>query len=145
MRRFLLFAAIVLGFLTAPALADGSFVKIGDIKGTATEAQHQGWIPAANWGSENRSWNFSIWPLKYEPARSVFWFEKPTDASSASLYKAMVDRTWYPVAIFDVAVRAESFRTNYHQVRILSIETKGNREKVTLEYKTQHEQTFIPR
>jgi type VI protein secretion system component Hcp len=144
MRRFFLFVAVALGLVAAPALADGSFVKIGNINGYATEAQHQGWIQIGSFGQEERSWSFSISTFKYEPSRKVFWFEKVIDASSPALQKALVARTRFPQVMFDVAVRTETFRTTLYEVKILSIETKGNREKITLDFKRQHDTTFIP-
>lgn len=144
MRRFFLSASAALGLLIAPALADGSFVKIGNIQGSATEAHHQGWIQIGGFGQEDRSWSFSISTFKYEPSRKVFWFEKVIDASSPALQKAMTARTRFPEAMFDVAVRTETFRTTLFEVKILSIETKGNREKITLDFKSQRDTTFIP-
>lgn len=144
MYRFFLSAVVALAFLTAPALADGSFVKIGGIIGTATEAQHQGWMQVTRFGQEDRSWSFSFSTFKYEPARKVFWFEKPADASSPALQKALVARTRFTEALFDFSVRRETFRTTLYDAKILSIETKGNQEKVTLDFKRQQDTTFIP-
>ncbi len=145
MRRFFLFGAVVLGFLAAPALANGSFVKIGDIRGSATEAQHQGWIQIGGFGQEDRSWSFSISTFKYEPSRKVFWFEKVIDGASPALQKAMAARTRFPQVMFDVAVRTETFRTTLYEVKILSIETKGNQERLMLDFRSQRDTTFVPK
>jgi type VI protein secretion system component Hcp len=142
--RFAAFAVIVLALFVLPAFADGNFVKIGNIKGTATEAQHQGWIDAGLWGIATQDRSFSIWTFKYEPPRKLFWFEKKTDASSPALQKAMADKIFFDQAIFDMALRSQTSRTTFFAVRIHSVETHGGTEKVTLEFKTQKDQDYLP-
>lgn len=143
-RRTVLSATIALGLFAAPALADGTFVKIGNIRGTATEAQHQGWMQIGNWGMDSKSASFSIWKLKYEGAQKAFWFDRKADATSGALQKALAARTQFSSVTFDVAVRNETFRTTLYSVRIISIETHGNVEKVTLQFDQQRDQTFLP-
>jgi type VI protein secretion system component Hcp len=140
----LAFAFTIIAALAAPAFADGSFVKLGDIKGTATEAQHQGWIQIGSWGCEHRDWNLSITKLKYDPSQELFWFEKKSDAASRGLQKAMADRTLFGTVVFDMTVRTETFRTTFFQTRVIAIEKHGDVEKVTMQYKRREDQTFMP-
>lgn len=134
MNRFFL-AAVAICLLTVPALADGNFVKFGNIRGNATEIQHQGWIEAGQWGTEKKEgfWLFSA-------PKTQFWFDKKTDAASGPLQRALQDKTYYETALFDVSIKGTIFRTTFHSVRVVAVETHGNSEKITLQFKTQKEQ-----
>ncbi len=127
------FAFIVFGLLIAPALADGSFVKIGDIKGGAAESQHQGWIQVGLWGTETRSGRW-FW----SSPTSVFWFEMTSDR--AALDKALQTKTFYDRVVFDVSIRGDILRTTFSAVRVIAVEQVGKGEKVTLQFKQQTDQ-----
>lgn len=135
MHRFFLYAAVALGLVTATAFADGNFVKVGNIPGSANETQHQGWIEAGQWGAENKTgfWFFS------EPTHT-FWFEKRSDAASGPLQRALQDKTFYEHAYFDVSIKGTVLRTTFHNVRVVGVESHGRSEKVTLQFKYQTDQ-----
>jgi len=135
MNRFFLYAAVAIGLLTAPALADGNFVKFGNIRGYATELQHQGWIEAGQWGSETKNgfWIFST-------PTSMFWFDKHVDAASGPLQKALQDKTWFDRVVFDVSIRGNILRTTFQGVRVIAVESHGRNEKITLQFKSQSDQ-----
>ncbi len=141
MNRFFLSAAVILGLLAAPALADGSFVKIGDIRGTATELQHQGWIVIGTWGMDKKEGGAWYWP--FGTSKTNFWFEKRPDISSPALQKAMASRTLYPRVIFDFEVKGTIYRTTLYDARIVAIETQSRGEKVTVQFKKQTEQQLL--
>jgi type VI protein secretion system component Hcp len=137
MHRTFLFLAIVLGLLAAPAMADGSFVKIGDIKGTATEPQHQGWIQIGTWGSGTASGG--VW--LFGSAKPTFWFEKRNDTASAALQRALQEKTFYDRVLFDVSIKGDILRTTFFSVRVIAVETHGPVEKITLQFKNQTDQS----
>lgn len=130
--RLAAFAFVAL-CLAAPAFADGSFVKIGAIKGSATELQHQGWIAIGLWGTDTRSgrWFWSS-PTK------VFWFEMTGD--HAALDKAVADKTFFDRILFDVSIKGEVLRTTFTAVRVIGAEQHGTVEKITLQFKSQTDQ-----
>ena len=132
-RLFAAFAFLATAFLVAPAFADGSFVKIGAIKGTATEAQHQGWTQIGTWGTETRSvkWFWSS-------PRQVFWFEMAGDHTA--LEKALADKTFYDRVLFDVSIKGEILRTTFTAVRVESVDHQNKIVKVTLQFKKQTDQ-----
>jgi type VI protein secretion system component Hcp len=138
----LAFAFTLIAALAAPALAD-SFVKIGNIKGSAVEAQHQGWMQIGAWGCEHHDWNISITKFRYDPSQEIFWFEKKVDMASPGLAKAMADRTLFPQAVFDMTVRTETFRSTFVNARVVGLEKHGDIEKVTLQFKTRQDQTLL--
>ncbi len=140
-RRTVLSAAILLGIIAAPALADGSFVKIGDIKGTATELQHQGWIEIGTWGMDKKDSGPWYWP--FGTPKTNFWFDKRPDVSSPALQKAMAGRTLYPRVVFDFEVKGTIYRTTLYDARIVSVETQNRSEKVTVQFKRQTEQQLL--
>lgn len=131
--RFAAFAFLVLGLFAVPAFADGSFVKIGDIKGTATESQHFGWIPAGVWGTEARpgKWFWS------KPV-NVFWFE--TGADNVAIQKAITEKAFYDRVLFDVSIKGDVLRTTFSDVRIIADEPSGKIRKITLQFKRQTDQ-----
>lgn len=135
MSRFFLGAAVALGLLAAPALADGNFVRLGNINGAATEIQHQSWIEAGQWGVESKKglWFFSA-------PTSTFWFEKRSDGSSGQLQQALQQKTFFDRALFDVSIRGTILRTTFHGVRVIGVEARGRTEKITLQYKYQTDQ-----
>ena len=135
MSRYFLYAAVALGLLTAPALADGNFMKFGNIRGSATEIQHQGWVEAGQWGSETKS---GFWFFSHPTA--MFWFEKRNDAASAPIQKAMQDKTYFDRVLFDVSIKGNILRTTFQGVRIVGVETHGRTEKITLQFKSQSDQ-----
>lgn len=132
MHRFFLCAAVALGLLTAPALADGNFVRFDNIQGSATEAQHQGWIQTGQWGTDQKKgfWLFSS-------PKCQFWFEKKADASSSALQRALQNKTFFERVLFDVSIKGTVLRTTFHAVRIVAVETVGGTEKITLQFKSQ--------
>jgi hypothetical protein len=125
--------AFILSFLAAPAFADGSFVKVGDIKGNAIESQHNGWIQVGLWGTETRSGRW-FW----SKPTNVFWFEMTGE--HAALEKAQLAKTFYDRVLFDVSIRGETLRTTFSNVRVVGVEQKGKVEKVTLQFKKQSDQ-----
>lgn len=131
--RLAAFALVAAAFLVAPAFADGSFVKIGAIKGTATEAQHQGWTQIGTWGTETRSGKW-FW----SSPRQVFWFEMAGD--HAALEKALTEKTFYDRVLFDVSIKGEILRTTFTAVRVEGVEHQGKVAKVTLQFKKQSDQ-----
>lgn len=131
--RLTAFAFIVLALLIAPAFADGSFVKIGNIKGAATESQHQGWIQVGLWGTETRSGKW-FW----SSPKSVFWFEM--NGNHAALEKALAEKTFYDRVMLDVSVRGEVLRTTFSAVRVIAVEQNAKAGKITLEYKKESDQ-----
>jgi hypothetical protein len=133
--RFAAFAFIVLSCLIAPAFADGSFVRIGEINGTAAESQHQGWIPVGLWGTETRSGRW-FW----SSPKSVFWFE--TGGDHAALEKALQNKTFYDKVLFDVSIRGNVLRTTFTAVRVIAVEQQGKVEKITLQFKKQTDQSI---
>ena len=132
--RLAAFAFIVLSCLIAPAFADGSFVKIGDIKGVATESQHQGWIPVGLWGTDTRSGRW-FW----SSPKSMFWFE--TTGARTALEKALQNKTFYDKVLFDVSIRGNVLRTTFTAVRVIAVEQQGKVEKITLQFKKQTDQS----
>lgn len=141
MSRFFLYAAAAIALLAAPALADGSFVKIGDIKGNATELRHQGWIVIGTWGMDKKAGGTWYWP--FGAPTTNFWFEKRPDASSSALQKAMASRTLYPRVVFDFEVKGTIYRTTLYNARIVAVETQNRGEKVTVQFKKQEEQQLL--
>ncbi len=141
MCRFFLCAAVALCLLTAPSLADGSFVKIGDINGAATELQHQGWIEIGTWGMEKEHSTPWYWP--FGTRKTDFWFEKRSDVSSPALQKAMASRTLYPRVLFDFSVKGTIYRTTLYNARIVSVATHNRGEKVTIQFKRQTDQQLL--
>jgi type VI protein secretion system component Hcp len=137
-RRTVLLAAIALSLFAAPALADGTFVKIGDIRGTATEAQHQGWIAVGTWGVEKRKAT-GFWSFMSEP-KPVFWFEKRNDVSSAALQRALSSQSRFARIEFDVSIRGDILRTTLYDARITSIETRDKVERIQLQFTRQTDQ-----
>lgn len=135
MSRFFLCAAVALGLLTAPALADGNFVKFGNIRGTATELQHQGWVEVGQWGCESKggAWIFSS-------PTTTFWFEKRVDASSAPIQKALQDKAYFDRILFDVSIKGNTLRTTFQGVHVVAVEAHGRTEKITLQFKSQSDQ-----
>lgn len=127
------FAFLVMSCLAVPASADGSFVKIGNINGSATEVQHPGWIPVGLWGTETRSGKW-FW----SSPTNVFWFE--TTGDHAAIEKALTDKTFYDRVLFDVSVRGQILRTTFSAVRVIGDEPSGKIRKITLRYKTQTDQ-----
>jgi hypothetical protein len=125
--------AFILSTLVAPAFADGSFVKIGDIKGAATESQHNGWIQAGLWGTDTRSGRW-LWS---KPV-NVFWFEMAGD--HAALDKAVQAKTFYDRVLFDVSIRGDILRTTFSNVRVIAVDQTGKVGKVTLQFKKQSDQ-----
>lgn len=138
MYRFFLYAAVALGVLAAPALADGTFVKIGDIRGTATEAQHQGWIAVGTWGVEKRK-GTGFWSFMSEP-KPVLWFEKRNDLSSPALQRALSGQVRFARIELDVSIRGDILRTTLYDARITSIETRDKVERIQLQFKKQTDQ-----
>jgi hypothetical protein len=132
--RLAAFAFIILSCLIAPAFADGSFVRIGDIKGAATESQHQGWIPVGLWGTDTRSGRW-FW----SSPKSVFWFE--TSGDRAALETALQNKTFYDRVLFDVSIKGNVLRTTFTAVRVIAVEQQGKVEKITLQFKKQTDQT----
>jgi hypothetical protein len=130
--RFAAFA-FILSMLVAPAFADGSFVKIGDIKGAATEAQHYGWIQTGLWGTETRSGRW-FW----SKPTNVFWFEMTGDR--VALEKALQNKTFYDRVLFDVSIHSNTLRTTFSAVRVIAVEQTGKVGKVTLQFKKQTDQ-----
>jgi type VI protein secretion system component Hcp len=122
-----------MSILAAPAFADGSFVKIGDINGGATEAQHNGWIQVGLWGTDTRSGRW-FW----SKPTNVFWFEMA--GKQAALEKAVQNKTFYERVLFDVSIRGETLRTTFSNVRVIAVEPKGKVGKITLQYKRQTDQ-----
>lgn len=137
-RRTVLLAAIALSLFAAPALADGTFVKIGDIRGTATEAQHQGWIAVGTWGVEKKNAT-GFWSFMSEP-KPVFWFEKRNDLSSSALQKAMSGQVRFARIEFDVSIRGDILRTTLYDARITAIETRDKVERIQIQFKKQTDQ-----
>ncbi len=133
--RFAAFAFIVLSCLIAPAFADGSFVRIGDIKGAAAESQHQGWIPVGVWGIETRSGRW-FW----SSPTSVFWFE--TTADRTALETALQNKTFYDHVLFDVSIKGNVLRTTFTAVRVIAVDQQGKAEKITLQFKKQTDQSI---
>jgi hypothetical protein len=133
--RLAAFAFIVLGYLIAPAFADGSFVKIADINGAATESQHQGWMPVGLWGTDTRSGRW-FW----SSPKSVFWFE--TTGDRAALEKALQNKTFYDRVLFDVSIKGNILRTTFTAVRVIAVEQQGKAEKITLQFKKQTDQSI---
>jgi hypothetical protein len=131
--RFAAFAFVILACLIAPAFADGSFVKIGDIKGTATETQHQGWIQVNLWGTETRSGRW-FW----SSPTNAFWFE--TTGSTAALEKALAEKTFYDRVVFDVSIKSQILRTTFTAVRVIAVDRHGKVQKITLQFKKQTDQ-----
>jgi type VI protein secretion system component Hcp len=131
-------AIIAIGLLAVPALADGTFVKIGDIRGTATEAQHQGWIAVGTWGVEKKQ-STGFWSFMSEP-KSVFWFEKRNDGSSPALQRALTGQVRFARVEFDVSIRGDVLRTTLYDARIISIETRDKAERIQLQFKKQTDQ-----
>jgi hypothetical protein len=125
--------AVIAMCLAAPAFADGSFVKIGAIKGSAAELQHQGWIPVGLWGTETRSGRW-FW----SSPTNVFWFEMSGD--HAAIEKALAEKTFYDRIVFDVSIKGEVLRTTFTAVRIVAVEQRGRTEKITLSFKKQTDQ-----
>lgn len=137
-RRTVLSLIIAVGLLAVPALADGTFVKIGDIRGTATESQHQGWIAVGTWGVEKRK-DTSFWSFMREP-KPVIWFEKRNDAASPALQKALTRQLQFVRVEFDVSIKGDILRTTLYDVRITSIETRDKTERIHLQFKKQTDQ-----
>ena len=131
--RLAAFAFILLGLLMAPAFADGSFVKIGDIRGNAAEIQHQGWIQVGLWGTENRAGKW-FW----SSPTPVVWFEM-TDPP-APLERAMAEKILFDRVLLDVSIKGDVLRTTFTSVRVLSVETRGRVQKVTLQFKKESDQ-----
>lgn len=131
--RLAAFAFIVMSSLFAPAFADGSFVKIGDIRGAASESQHQGWIPVGLWGTETRSGRW-FW----SGSTSIFWFEMTGD--HAALEKALQNKTFYDRVLFDVSIKGDVLRTTFTAVRVVAVEQQGKVEKITLQFKKESDQ-----
>jgi hypothetical protein len=131
--RIAAFAVFVLSLLAVPAFADGSFVKIGDIKGTATESQHFGWIPAGLWGTEARAGKW-FWS---KPV-NVFWFE--TGADNVAIQKAVIDKVHFDRVLLDVSIKGDVLRTTFSDVRIIADEPSGKFRKITLQFKKQTDQ-----
>jgi hypothetical protein len=126
-------AFLLFGFLAVPAFADGSFVKIGDIKGAAVEPQHPGWIQIGLWGTETRSGRW-FW----SSPTNVFWFEMTGE--HAAIEKAVANKAFFDRVVFDVSIRGQILRTTFTSVRVISVEQRGKIEKVALQYKQQTDQ-----
>lgn len=131
--RLAAFAFLVLGLFAVPAFADGSFVKIGDIKGAAAEPQHPGWIQVGLWGTETRSGRW-FW----SSPKNVFWFEMTGDR--APLEKAVANKTLFDRVVFDVSIKGEILRTTFTAVRVVGVEQAGKVGKISLQYKKQTDQ-----
>jgi hypothetical protein len=125
--------AFILSILAAPAFADGSFVKIGNVNGGATETQHNGWIQVGLWGTETRSGRW-FWS---KPV-NVFWFEMA--GNHAALEKAALNKTFYDRVLFDVSIRGNTLRTTFSNVRVIAVEPMGKTGKITLQFKKQSDQ-----
>jgi len=131
--RLAAFVFMLLAALVAPAFADGSFVKVGNIQGTAAEPQHQGWIQVGLWGTETRSGKW-FW----SKTTNTFWFET-TDSTNA-LEKALAEKTFFDQVLFDVSIKGEILRTTYTAVRVIAVDHQGKVHKITLKFKKQADQ-----
>jgi hypothetical protein len=139
--RLTAFAFIILACLIAPAFADGNFIKIGGIKGAATEYDHRGWIEIGNWETViDRGFHI------LGSAKSQFRFETADAASVAALRKAEQSKAFYDTVWFDVSIKGVVLRTTLYAVRVSGVESAGKIQKVTLLFKKQTDQrvTFSP-
>ncbi len=134
---FAAYAAMVLALLATPAWADGSFVKIGTIRGTATEAQHQDWIDVGLWGIDRK--NAGFWSFWTAPKAS-FWFEKRSDDTSLALMNAVRNKKGFDHILFDVSIKGEVLRTTFTNAHVVAVEKRGRVDRVTVQFKTQTDQ-----
>ena len=139
--RLTAFAFIILACLIVPAFADGNFIKIGDIKGAATDVNHRGWIEIGNWETViDRGFHI------LGSTKSQFRFETADPAAAAALQKAAQSKTFYDTVLFDVAIKGIVLRTTLYAVRVTAVDSAGRIQKVTLQFKKQTDRnvTFAP-
>lgn len=129
------FALIALALLTFPAFADGNFLKVGGIKGAATESNHYGWVEIGGWQTIiDRGFHI------LGGAKSQFLFDTNDSVAAMALAKAAQDKTFFDSVLFDVSIKGSTLRTTLHGVRVISVATAGKTRKVTLQFKSQTDQ-----